>query len=218
MSRIGVNKAPTYDVILANIKNAAERGMLVNVRLNYTAENAASFLDVLDDFLEMSCLSKKYIKFNFQQIWQDKAQNNNLNAIIEKIKKQFCDEGFNVTTDNIYHRHCCYADRENSIVVNYDGNIFNCTAREFRPELSEGKLTANGDLELNELYKRRMQTKYSNVACLSCRILPICNGGCSQKKIESGDSIHCIRNMSEDVKEQYIVKHFKEIIDENKGH
>ena len=91
-SRVGINKAPTYDIIVSNIKMAAERGFTVNVRLNYTAVNAMSFFDVLDDFAELPLETKRFINFSFQQVWQDKK--NDASEQIEYLIVKFKEENW----------------------------------------------------------------------------------------------------------------------------
>lgn len=209
-SRIGVNREPTYDIIIKNIIEAANRQHTVSVRLNYTAGNAQTFVDVLDDFSKLPVETKKYIVFNFQQIWQDQA--NDIHERIEKLKDIFKNEHFAVDSDRVNHRHCCYADRENHVVINSDGNIFKCTAREFVPQNREGYLSEDGEIILNDRYKKRMAVKYSNPACLKCKVLPICNGGCSQGKLERNQSDGCYRNMDEREKEELIIRCLRERI------
>lgn len=209
-SRVGENQAPTYKIIVTNIIHAAQRGHAVSARLNYTAGNANTFLDILDDFRELPQQTKSYIQFNFQQIWQDQA--NDIHERIEELKEIFRKEGFVVNSDHINHRHCCYADRENHVVINYDGNLFKCTARDFRSFNNEGVLSKDGELVWNERYKTRMEAKYSNKACLACKILPICNGGCSQNKIEKNHQDTCYKQMTEEAKDEQILRRLKEVI------
>ena len=45
--------------------------------------------------------------------------------------------------------------------------------------------------------KKRMDAKFKNPPCLKCRIMPLCNGGCSQHAIENSGSDYCIFNGDE---------------------
>lgn len=210
-SRIGANRQPTYDCIVTHMKQAAARHHQVFARLNYTATNITSFTDVLDDFSSIPESDKPYIQFNFQQIWQDQEQNDLTEAVAE-LKAQYAQEGFAVESDHICHRHNCYADHENHLVVNYDGLLFKCTARDFKETRSEGRLQSDGEVVWNEKYARRMEVKYANKACLACKILPICNGGCSQNKLDAHNLDHCYNGMSEDDKDERILQWLKELI------
>ena len=64
----------------------------------------------------------------------------------------------------------CYADKKNTVVVNYNGDLYKCTARDFVSKNREGTLTADGDIHWNDKYKKR---------------LSIGHGGCSQMKLET---------------------------------
>ncbi len=209
-SRVGVNQAPTYDIIVRHMVRAARRGHPVFARLNYTAGNAATFLDVLDDFRDQPQEVKNRIQFNFQQIWQDQA--NDIRERIDELKTHFRAAGFQVDSDRVSNRHYCYADHENHVVVNYDGNLFKCTARDFRPVNREGQLTEDGDLVWNERYAARMAVKYTNKACLACKILPLCNGGCTQNKLESAVRDACYKGMDEAAKDEQILRRLKEVL------
>ena len=211
-TRVGVNRKPTYDIIVAHMKRAAERGHSISARLNYTSENILAFADVLDDFADLTEEGKKNIRFNFQQIWQDQAKGD-IQHRVEERKSIFKGEGFEVDSDHINHRHLCYADMENHIVVNSDGNVFKCTARDFLPKNSEGVLTPEGEILWNEKFHSRMAVKYSNKECLACGILPICNGGCTQNKMESGNKDQCYRHMGENDKKNYLMKRLKQLIE-----
>ncbi len=210
--RIGHHREPTYHTIIKNIKESITHEFSVSVRLNYTAENILTFIDVLEDFRDISETERKLLSFNFQQIWQDQAINKDIQQRVEKVKNIFTDEGFFVSSDKIHHRHNCYADMEHNIVINYDGNLFKCTARDFKPEDREGCLTKDGELLWNNKFRQRMAIKYSNKACLACNILPICNGGCTQNKLEAHDTNTCYRHMSDLDKEEYIKKRLEELI------
>lgn len=209
-SRIGANHEPTYDIIIKNIIDAASRQHTVSVRLNYTAGNAQTFVDILDDFGKLPSEIKKFIIFNFQQIWQD--QTNDIHERIEKLKELFRNEHFIVESDRINHRHNCYADKENNIVINSDGNIFKCTARDFIPKNREGYLSEEGNIIWNTNFEKRMAVKYSNPTCLKCKVLPICNGGCSQSKLEEVQYGCCYRRMNEYEKDQLIIRCLKDKI------
>lgn len=211
-SRVGINKQPTYDTIIANIKEAIHQKFSISIRLNYTSETILSFSDILDDFLDLDNNDKEYIHFNFQQIWQDITQHSDIQNRVDYIKDLFNSKNYMTESYNINTRQCCYADKENCVVINADGNIFKCTAREFIANKREGELSASGEISWNEKFHNRMKAKYNNKKCLDCIILPICNGGCSQNKLEANNTDKCSRNMNEDDKSNYIIKRLQQII------
>ena len=57
-----------------------------------------------------------------------------------------------------------------------------------------------GIIEWNEKYENRMNSKFKNPPCLQCKILPICNGGCSQQALEHNGKEYCIHDFDENKK------------------
>lgn len=188
----------TYDTIVKNIHRILASQMSVLVRLNYRNKTILSFLDVIDSFKEIAPKCGNALHFCFQQIWQDVCHNNDYDSFNQEflnVKKAFESAGLALIS-NIDVPIRCYADSPNSVVINYDGNIFKCTAQDFKKELSEGVLDKNGDIEYNAIYRERMNSKYANMTCLSCKIYPLCFGGCSQKLLYNHNK--CFRNLDSD--------------------
>ena len=102
-------------------------------------------------------------------------------------------------------RNSCYADKKNHATINYNGDLFKCTARDFETKNREGFLDENGNLVWNEKYDVRLNSKFKNKPCLDCRILPICNGGCSQQALEHIGIDYCVNDFDE-IKKTNIVK------------
>lgn len=206
-TRFTVPGNDSYEVIVEHIHNAVQRGMYVSVRLNYTLRNILSFIDIIDDFKNLSTEVLKNLEFAFHPIWQDPGNSDpTMVDKVNEVKSLFMKEGLTVTEDNDYLKQRCYADYENCIVVNYNGDLYKCTARDFKPTSREGQLSTDGTLLWNELYAKRMLLKYSNNTCLECSIFPICHGGCTQDKLENEKSNSCLRNYSQEDKENIINK------------
>ena len=87
----------------------------------------------------------------------------------------------------------CYADKDNHISVNYNGDLYKCTARDFTPDNREGRLEPDGTLAWNDRRALRDRIRYGNETCRACRIFPLCHGGCSQFKLDSMGRSGCIR-------------------------
>ncbi|WP_081580599.1 SPASM domain-containing protein [Bergeyella zoohelcum] len=96
--------------------------------------------------------------------------------------------------------------------MNYDGNIFKCTARDFTSENSEGVIDDEGELIWNDKFYVRRNIKFSNAPCLECKILPICNGSCSQHYIENIGKGFCIYDFDESKKINQVKQIFLEEI------
>ena len=185
---------PTYDTILQNIKRCLSVGIHVTVRFNYTQKNAHSFIDIIQDFQDITTEQREYLSFSFHKVWQD-SRIDAIEETIENIKEAFKKEGFSVLASSKITKARCYADKANSIVVNYNGLIYKCTARDFTKENSEGIINENGEIIPNERFFQRMEIVYGNKTCRKCRIFPICHGGCSQDKLDYQNK-GCIRRYS----------------------
>ena len=201
-SRIGEARIPTYDTIMNNVISGATMGFKMSLRFNYTPETLPSFIDVLSDLEALPENYRQNVTCNFQKVWQLGCQATREDAI--KYVDLFNSAGFQASSDITYWRYVCYADRENQITINYNGDLFKCTAREFMPESREGILTDKGTLLTNERYSRRMALKYSNPVCRECNIFPLCGGRCFQHKIESPDMRSCMTGYNERDKENII--------------
>ena len=201
---IGSAKRGSYDVIVANIKLCLRAGVNVTCRINLSKETFNEDLTkIIDDFSDLNDGERQLINFSFHQVWQDGTDllSDTLD-LVEEFKKH----GLNTTFEmfNDFVRNSCYADKSNQATVNYNGDVFKCTARDFKTENREGILLDDGTIEWNEKYFCRMDSKFKNQACLTCRILPICNGACTQRAIENAGKEYCIYNFDEDKKTDVI--------------
>ena len=210
--RFTADHKPTYATIVSHVRNVARRGWTVSLRFNYTHENVDTFLDVLHDLRDLTPEERRRVHCNFQQIWQDKHEHPEAEEKAREYVATFQEEGFPADCDGVVRRGNCYADATNCIVVNYDGNVFKCTAREFLPEHREGILHADGCLTFNERYHHRQAVKYANPACRDCVILPICNGGCTQAKVERERHDACYYNLTETDKTRRVVDRLKYVM------
>lgn len=187
-----IRKAPkgknSYRTIVNNINLICElvESATVAVRINYTKETLENINEIMKDFSETS---KNHITFLFQQVWQDKTK---LFKEIEEVEQLFKLKGFKVDERTVMKSdHKCYADKLYQAVINSDGRVFKCTARDFATFPEDGILDESGEIIWNEekYNKRMVKATFENKYCLPCRFLPVCLGPCSQKMVEfTGDN------------------------------
>lgn len=214
-SKVVTGGGGTYHRTVSNVKACLEMGALVAVRLNFTEASLPYFIDVLTDFSDVDARQKERMSFNFQRIWQDGStvSDDDLRMRVRKMEKAFCEQGFRVApySSNAFGR--CYADMENSMVVNYDGNVFKCTAREFTPQNREGVICADGKVVWDNKHFDRRQVSYGGDNCRKCRVFPLCHGGCSQCKLESGQGGNaCLKGLSASEKLQMVRSRIQDIL------
>lgn len=194
----------SYDVILNNIQCVLEQGFNVLVRCNYTSKNIESFEELVEDMLKIGKDYQNQIAFSFQQVWQTKEEKDTHDKLNNVFKKLECGT-VKFSVSSISER--CYADKENHIVINYNGDVYKCTARDFLSELREGVLLEDGTIEYNERYYDRMEEKYNIGNCMKCKIMPICNI-CTQKRLESFEENICFRGVTTDEQRLSIIKDY----------
>jgi uncharacterized protein len=178
----------SYQVTVNNINeicNILEKPE-IQLRINYTKQNLKNITEIIKDFPEKN---RKFIKVLFQQVWQ--LENKNKPQNVEPILNKFKESGFRIEYNRINKKPtACYADKFYQAVINYDGSVFKCTARDFNDhKFSDGKLNSEGIIEWKEqkLLSRFNNSTFENKYCIRCKFLPVCFGPCSQKMLELKD-------------------------------
>lgn len=174
----------SYDKTVKNINNICKRydDLSFVLRINYSNDNIESCKEIINDILPEN---RKKIKVSFQRIWQTQGEETEID--INPIKKHFEDAGFIPDLYNISFVHSCYADKIEEAVINYNGLIYKCTARDYNESNADGKLNSDGtiDWDITKYNKRFGTARFENDRCLECDLLPACYGPCSQKVIEA---------------------------------
>jgi uncharacterized protein len=197
----------SYDEIVKNIKLCLKNEMNISCRLNISKETLDDIEKIVDDFSELDDEARKFLNFSFNQVWQEKED---LHEGMMKTMIYFKENNFHVTynkdVDSV--RESCYADKRNQATINYNGDVFKCTARDFKSENKEGVLQDEGLIEWNEKFDLRMNAKFKNAPCLECKILPICNGGCSQNALDNMGKEYCVNDFDESKKLEIVKNKF----------
>lgn len=203
----------SYDRIVANIKKLLAVKINVGLRINYTMENATSIKEILTDLNDIPNKDRNYLEIDFQKVWQDdriRAQNEYLlDESLTAFKKEFpyvSDRYNNVNG----LKSPCYADFINESIINYNGDVFKCTARDFKSFNRCGQLSENGEIIWDDIFymKKLQKVRFEKKICRQCRIFPLCGGGCSQRAIESFEKEECIRLHNELEKDKIILARF----------
>lgn len=212
-TRFNKNNTGSFDTIIQNILRLVQSGIEVIVRVNYTSDNVDSIYSVYESFKTINETYKKFIKFDFQRVWQDRIDRfDETENKVKVIRQNFITANFIVLTNYIPHdvRNSCYGDKHNHVLINYNGDIFGCTARDFTPENRIGFIDNFGVIHYDSaiIYKRN-NSKLSKPICNKCRIAPICGGGCKQRAFESLNSEECTFNYSEEEIDNMIMEIFE---------
>ncbi|MGQ8867527.1 radical SAM protein [Myroides sp. TSA_177.3] len=209
----------SYDEIVANIKLCLQNRFYVVARINISAETISDLEKILDDFADIDNVMKEYLNFSFHEVWQEEKD---LAVDISHIVELFRDANFKssyLAESNASIYNSCYADKPNHVTINYNGDLYKCTARDYLTENREGVLESSGSLVWNEkFYKRTIETRFKNKPCLECNILPICNGGCSQHRLENENNDYCIHDFDYEKKMRIVKEKFSSRLHYNNLH
>lgn len=172
-----------YSLSVQNVIKAIEAGHVVTVRCNYRRQTLNSFMELIEELKPYH--KSPRLRFLFQKIWQE-PDNQELrktkSLFFEDIKRRFkINSNLNDLSGHSLNR--CYADYKHNFVINYDGRVFKCTARDFTDNYSIGRISKNG-LELIGM-QNTTDFPYPDF-CRECKILPICPT-CSQSRLEKKD-------------------------------
>ena len=181
----------SYDEIISNIRLCLKNEANVSVRVNVSEETLENVIKISEDFQGLSAKENEYLNFSFHEVWQEEKE---LTRDIQEVVNAFRDKGFNTLFQGVNidtMRNSCYADKRNHATINYNGDVFKCTARDFESSSREGTLGLDGEITWNEIYEKRMNSKFKNAPCLSCKLLPVCNGGCTQQALEHNEE-YCL--------------------------
>lgn len=207
--RTSVDKEGSYDRIVSNLKILLKNDIQVILRINYTAKNIDKCILIVEDLSDLTSEMKRCLEINLQHVWQDKK--NNIDNKLSTVLKTFIQKEFK-TSSNILDRirNPCYADKLNETVINYNGDVFKCTARDFTQQNRYGYIQENGEIKYeSDPNAIRANSILKNAPCQSCRIAPLCNGGCSQTRIENYTKEYCLLNYSEKQKDKVILDRFE---------
>lgn len=199
----------SYDKIIENIILCLNKGVNITVRINISKETLNGVEEIAENFTHLTPYEKKHLNFSIHKVWQEK----DIHDDISKVVMYFRNKNFSVNYigDNRGGiQSSCYADHKNQATINYNGDIYKCTARDFNSDNKEGVLNDNGEInwDKSKLKKRLKDSRFNNAPCLDCKILPICNGGCSQVRMENLDKEYCVYNFDSQKKMRLVKERF----------
>lgn len=211
-TRFFKNGSGSYAIIVNNIKQLVNRGIGVIVRINYTTKNISSIESIYESFYDLDNSGRSLLKFDFQRVWQERKNcDDSIEKEASRLRSLFAEEGFKVLNNHLLSHvyNSCYGDKLNHLLINYDGLVFGCTARDFTLENSIGHLDSEGHVHFNENYYLRRSSKMIKNICKKCRIAPFCGGGCSQRAFEDKNSEDCTYRFTQADIDRQILKIFE---------
>ena len=199
------NRQGSYEQIMANIGRIASTlsDYSVVLRVNYDVHTLQRTAALIDD---LAAIGTKHMHISLHKVWQVEQSTrwDDVFALVEYTRRQGIDVQFLSLAPSA---HVCYADQRNEMLINYNGDVYKCTACDFSRSNAEGKLLPNGSIEWDAAKLWTRLTLQPPKICSACNFLPSCPGICSQNILEHGDSVCCTwgNDLS---KEDYIIYNF----------
>lgn len=201
------NGRGTFDLICKNIKRTLD--LLPNaqiiLRINYDEETLLHSGDLLDF---IATLETKRVSISLHKVWQISKESIDTEKLFDLIF-QIRELGFNIDIQGYpIHMNTCYADCLNACIINYNGDVYKCSARDFKEANSCGKLNKHGIIVWN--YDKLKEYCFCQIPskCKECVLLPCCPGICSQQVIENGDSSLCIMDKRTTIEEVVLLRYY----------
>lgn len=202
-------KLGSYDKILENVKKLILNDIQVILRINYTSKSIEKADQILFDIEDLPSSAKQKLNVNLQRVWQD-SHENDIEAIVYRCLEKYQERNIRISKAAFSSaRYSCYADKLNEALVNFNGDVFKCTARDFKEEKRMGVLSSEGKIIWKEnVLKQWMESKFIKDSCKQCSIAPLCCGGCRQKAIETADIKECVMGYNEEQKAEIVKDRF----------
>ena len=214
-TRFGKGKAPSFDAILERVRRLAEAGCPVTLRINYTTKVVDSTEEIVDIISGWPQQCRERINVDYQRVWQDRKESlqDATYAKVRELRRRLNSEGYRTANNRLmdYVRESCYGDKRNEMLVNFNGDVFACTARDFKSDGRLGHLAPDGDIEWDgTLREDRMSAKFVKPVCHECRIAPICGGGCRTRCVEHAHHDGCNLGYTPEEIDELIIERFEE--------
>ena len=186
----------TFDIILKNLEEYCkytDSDVASTLRVNVTDENYDSIpglLDRIPNSIKLRCMlsfrwvySHSYGRnpgIEFSAIKKGNAPFENL-AYLYKLAQQ---KGFTTNTfDEGLHCNFCECDFDRAFQIDQDGDIFMCTHSMDKNEIIGNVREGFGSQkDLTRYAKFINANPFNDPECQTCKILPICKGGCRKAR------------------------------------
>lgn len=188
----------TFDVIINNIKKIVTKELDVVLRVNFDGENKDSIKSLFDSIpIEVS---KKLI-VNICNVFQN---NDKINQF--ELYKHAIDRGFKYQIDKNNYA-LCEVSYVNSLFIHPDGKITSCQMAA-ENGMFFGKINKNFDKSIrnnSEFFKIKNISALNNEKCRECDVLPMCLGGCPNKRYLN-DNRNCMNRKFDGMNTEDVIR------------
>ncbi len=192
-TRVHIDGTPTYKIICENISMTIKKGFFVVIRLNLTKKNC----DMRQFFIELENLSldKSMYAVHVTNANKFEASEDKDNFYFEsaeeyaqaygKVQDIFIESNYHFPR-NYTKKFGCEFECNNVFLISPKLELFFCSSCELDCFFKQGYIDAQGQLILNENYKKRENlSAFYDEECKRCIVLPMCMGGCTYARIKN---------------------------------
>lgn len=165
--------------------------VVVTLRINYTPDN----IDTIEQIFPLFDVKiRNQILISLHIVWQKSNEILALSTKVMALYEMARNSGYQIR-EQAFSFNCtnCYTENMEQFVVNYDLNVYKCTARDFIPQNSIGKINPDGTFIPSENFYNyyKEQSPILDEKCMACDLLPSClnSASCIQKKLEGSPMV-----------------------------
>lgn len=187
----------TYQLLLKNaaLYCSSNPAAKLRIRVNVSDSNYHTICQLLDDLSplkEQTVIFFRWVYANSASHWHnysEKEKGTNPYQGIYELQKEAIKRGFFV--DDQYDKHQfrfshCEADSQGFYSIDPLGNLYTCV-HEYDPKFAVGNVRYGISSEKEEEYKTFRTVNASiDPECRTCKVFPMCNGGCRRYRINKG--------------------------------
>ncbi len=167
--------------VLKNIEMLTEKSIFVNVRINYDENNFDDVCKLIEQ-LSIKFAKNKFFGIYGHKIMREDANNSFIASedLDLKFLKKLISSGFSIDFKMTLNPRIdvCFAYLINGGLIYPNGDIYKCS-----------KVAGNTKERVSTIYEKKYNNNISKWCsprlpskCLSCKYLPLCNGGCLNER------------------------------------
>ncbi len=182
--RFLVNGEKTFEKIIQNLSNLSENTPNISLRINVDKKNVSNISEINDILIKYNLKNKVVPYLGHVRDSNGCYDNKKCISLDEFSKVNFDFKNFMKNEVKTFYPtlkgRVCGADSENSFVISADGEIFKCWDDIGIKEKSIGNIL-DKKINISNNIKYIGIDPTNDETCSSCKVLPICMGGCPVK-------------------------------------
>ncbi|MCJ7509108.1 MAG: SPASM domain-containing protein [candidate division Zixibacteria bacterium] len=195
-----VNKGPTYQTIMENLKSIPEDiPFSLAIRVNVDDRNRKHTFQLLEELKKHNLHNRKNISVYFSRVvaYTSSCKDIGEHCIVARefaleeleLYKEAIGLGFKLRYYPVVLVGNCGAVKTNSFVVEPDGALHLCWNTVGRDKMKVGNIE-NSSVKLNDTYYKWLScSPFDKKGCENCSILPLCMSGCPYTSIYPSETL-----------------------------